>query len=81
MRKLIVLAAFTLGVAMTHQAVACDWQREAAQAPVVVAGCNTSNCATETAKPDPDESKVACQGNGCATEEPATTAPSKLAGE
>jgi hypothetical protein len=81
MKKLFVLAAFAFGVAMTHQAVACDWDREASKAPVVVAdgGCTGSNCATEQAKPETDTSKVACEGNNCPGETAVSAA--KLAGE
>jgi hypothetical protein len=72
MKKLVVLAAFVLGVVVTHQAIACDWDREASNAPVVVAdgtgGCGGSNCAMAPTKPEPDASKVACQGSGCATD-------------
>jgi hypothetical protein len=79
MKKLIVLTAFAFGVGVTHQALACDFQREATQAPVVVAdnaSCSGANCA---AAPAPDSAKAACEGNGCTAEvtapAPTTSAP------
>ena len=80
MNKFFVLAAFALGVAMTHQALACDWDHEASKAPVIVADCSGTNCATEQPTPEPDTSKTACNGDNCA-KEPAVPAPNKLAGE
>jgi len=47
MKAIMMLAAVALSIAMTHQAVACDFSREANNAPAVIAeGC--SGCATET---------------------------------
>lgn len=88
MSKLVMLTAFALGVAMAHQAAACDWQREAAQAPVVVADCTGSGCATK----EPIRESADCSGAGCAQpdrdvakiapdEGPAVSMPNKLAGE
>jgi hypothetical protein len=49
MKAIVMLAAVALSVAMTHQAAACDFSREANNAPAVVAeGCSGSGCATET---------------------------------
>jgi hypothetical protein len=49
MKAIMMLAAVALSIAMTHQAVACDFSREANSAPAVVAeGCSGSGCATET---------------------------------
>jgi len=48
MNKLIILAALALGTAVTQQAIACDFQREANTTPVIVAeGCGGANCVTE----------------------------------
>jgi len=80
MKKLIILTAFVLGVGVTHQALACDFQREANQAPVVVAdnaACSGANCA---AVPAPDSAKAACEGDGCTTQA-TTPAPKTLAPE
>jgi hypothetical protein len=49
MKAIMMLAAVALSIAMTHQAAACDFSREANSAPAVVAeGCSGSGCATET---------------------------------
>jgi len=48
MNRLIVIAALALGTAVTQQAIACDFQREANTTPVIVAeGCGGANCVTE----------------------------------
>ena len=61
MEKRIILAAFLLGAAATHQAAACDWSREAAKQPTVVAVAPTAT------RPPAD-----CSGAGCdAKQEPA----------
>ena len=83
--KKIALAAFMLSAAMTYQAFACDWNHEASKAPVILA-CQGSDCGATapvaqepTAKPETVAPKVACDGSGCATEEPATSTPIKTA--
>jgi hypothetical protein len=49
MKAIMMLAAVALSIAMAHQAVACDFSREANSAPAVVAeDCSGSGCATET---------------------------------
>jgi hypothetical protein len=45
--SLVIFVALTLGTAVTQQAIACDWQREANYTPVIVADCTTANCAIE----------------------------------
>jgi hypothetical protein len=80
MKKLVVLTAFAFGIGVMQQAPACDFQREATQAPVVVAdnaGCSGANCATEPAL---DSAKAACEGDGC-TAEAGTPAPKTSAPE
>jgi len=48
MSRLIVIAALALGAAVTQQAIACDFQREANTTPVIVAeGCGGASCVTE----------------------------------
>ena len=82
MKKLAILAAFAL-VASAHQSAACDWERDAAQAPQVVAdGCTGSNCAVEpapVAQPAPTTQEAAdeCSGAKCARPEPT---PMQVAG-
>jgi len=75
----IIVAAFVLS-AMTgltgYQAAACDWEREAAKSPAVIADCGGGNCATEQTAgeptaPNPAGPKIA--------EEPANPAPTTVA--
>jgi hypothetical protein len=74
--KKIIVAAFVLSAMTGYQAAACDWEREAANAPAAVADCSGSNCATEQTtgalKPaEPAQQKIA--------DEPANEAPTTLA--
>jgi len=48
MKKLIIATAFGLGVAMTQQAVACEWMHQAAKTATVVT-CDNGTCTTEQA--------------------------------
>ena len=93
MKKLSVLAALAFTLAgSTVYAQACDYGVHAANAtPVVVAGCGTSNCATDEpvtttqqpiAKPEPAAPQVAdgsCGTSNCATDEPVTTTQQPIA--
>ncbi len=77
MNKIIVFAALMLGTAVTQQAVACDWQREANATPVIVAdgGCGSANCMTEqptTSEPTQPTTQEPKQKIG---DEPASAVP------
>ena len=71
MNRTVMLAAFVLGAAMTHQAVACDFSREANNAPAVVADCQNGNCATET----PTTTEPTTAASKTATAKPAAQEP------
>ena len=74
MRTFALLAALALGTALTQQAVACDWNKEANSTPVIVAdSCGNTGCATEqpTNEPVIRQEPAECTTNNCATPEPA----------
>jgi hypothetical protein len=48
MKKLVVVTAFLLGVAVTQQASACDWMHQAAK-PATVVTCDNGTCTTQQA--------------------------------
>jgi hypothetical protein len=66
MTKVILSAAFALSM-VSYQAGACDWNKEAASTPVIVAdGSNCNGCASE-------------QTTGPTIQEPLAPAASKIA--
>jgi hypothetical protein len=77
MKTITLFAVLALGTALTGSAIACDWNNEATQAPVVVAeGCST--CAvdnpttSEPFTPAPTAQEPAsCSGANCAAPTPA----------
>jgi hypothetical protein len=72
MKKLVVLAAFALA-GFNVSAAACDWNREASNAPTLVADCNGGQCKTETPPQGPaaiqDTSKTGQPSQSRAMEE------------
>jgi len=77
MNRIVILAAFVLGTAMTQQAVACDWMhREAANAQTASA-CDGSNC---TPAPTAQRAPATVQSTAANTvDEPAPSAPITVA--
>ena len=83
--KTLIVSAFVLGLALAHQAFACDM---GAIETVVRAACPDDSCASkpqqaanecvgncgQSATPAP-----ACVGNGCVSDAPVTSAPTALA--
>jgi hypothetical protein len=74
MKSILLLSALAFGAVVTQQAVACDWNKEASNAPVVVAEGSCSNSAVEQPA---DEPIVQPQPQGgdcssCATPAPVT---------
>ena len=48
MKTLTVVAALALGAALSQQALACDWQKEAESKPIIVISCGlVSGCVLE----------------------------------
>jgi len=76
MNKLIIAMAFGLGVAMTQQAVACEWMHQAAK-PATVVTCDNGTCTTEqaTQQAATETAPAAPQ----TTEEPAPVSPTIVA--
>jgi hypothetical protein len=72
MRTIALLAALALGTALTQQAFACDWNKEARSSPVVVAECSSGNCATEQPS---DETVIRQDPAECSSQNCATSAP------
>ncbi len=62
MKRLVVVAAFALGAVMSQQALACDWNKEAAAAQIVA--CDDNGCAPVEA---PAQKAADCTGTDCAT--------------
>ncbi len=80
MNKIIVFAALMLGTAVTQQAVACDWQREANATPVVVAnGCGGANCVTEQPTTSEPTQPTTQEPKQKIADEPASVAPVVIA--
>ena len=80
----IIVAAFVLsamtGYTMTsYQAAACDWEREAAKSPSVVADCGGGNCATEPTAGEPTAAPPAEPAEQKIADEQANPAPTTLA--
>jgi len=78
MKRIIILAAFVLGTAMTQQAVACDWMHREAAAAETASACDGSNC---TPAPVAQETPAAAQSTAAKTvvDEPAPPAPVTVA--
>ena len=72
MKQLIVLAALAFALGTAHQASACDYGAHAANAtPIIVA--TTEQPTTQPVATAPAAPTVACDGNNCATDDPAPT--------
>ena len=71
MKTLTVVAALALGAALSQQALACDWQKEAESKPIIVISCGlVSGCVLEQPS---DEALIFADGggcSGCAVEQP-----------
>ncbi len=84
MNKIIVFAALMLGtaVAVTQQAVACDWQREANATPAIVAeDCRSANCVTEQPTTSEPTQPTTQEPKQKVANEPASAVPVVVADE
>jgi hypothetical protein len=80
MNRLMVFAALTLGTAVTQQAIACDFQREANATPVIVAdGCGGSSCLTEQPTTGEPKQPTTQEPKPKIADEPASPAPVSVA--
>jgi hypothetical protein len=70
MKTLTVVAALALGAALSQQAAACDWQKEAEAKPIIIMSCGiVSGCVLE--QPTDEALIFADSGcSNCAVEEP-----------
>ena len=68
MNKLVVAAAFVLGMAMAQQAIACEWMHEAAK-PATVVTCDNDGC---TAQQPAQEAAAATETTPAAPQQTAT---------
>ena len=74
MKRIIILAAFVLGIAMTQQAVACDWMHREAAMGQTASACDGSNCT-----PAPTTQQTSAPAQSTAADEPAPSAPITVA--
>ncbi len=71
-----MIAALALTTAVTQQAIACDWQREANTTPVIVAdGCGGANCVTEQPTTGEPTQPTTQEPKQKIADEPASSAP------
>ena len=80
MKTILVFAAFALGTAMTHQALACEWGYHAAAQPATVVACDGSGChaiAPSTADEQPVNDSTAAPQQ--VADEPANPEPTTVA--
>jgi hypothetical protein len=82
MTKLIVAAAFVLGVAVSQQASACEWMHQAAK-PATVVTCDNGTCTSEQPKQEAAAAETApaapAAPSQTATEETAAPASNLMA--
>ncbi len=79
MNKLVILVAVTLGTAVTQEALACDWQREANATPVTIADCSGQSCMTEQPTTGEPTQPTTQEPKQKIADEPASPAPTTVA--
>jgi hypothetical protein len=79
MNKLIVLTALLGGIALTGQASACEWMKQAAK-PATVVTCEDGTCTAEQPAQEAAATETA-PAAPAALEEPAQPSPTVVASE
>lgn len=81
MKKLIVLAALVSGFALTQQAGACEWMKQASKSQTV-ATCEDGNCPAEQQQTQAEAAAAeSAPASAEAIEEPAQPSPTVVASE